>query len=475
MSEPFSYPAAPSWASRRNRRRNGARSADRPPLPAAVAKQLNEQLYHSPWRLVNSGIGAVVIGGVALRVVDPLLVAAWCGLMLGVYIVRFMACRSFGRAAPARRADRSWLDLYVRLLAVQGLCYGGAGLFMFASADVSLHLTIAMVVAGMGAGVAATHYADGRASLGFIAASAVPVAIAALALHGTMDLVGFLVVTALGVNMMIIGRNTHHNLIQTLMLRHEREELTVALTIEKTRAELASQAKSDFLATMSHELRTPLNAILGFSEVMSEGLFGPLGSERYVDYCRDIYTSAHHLLSLINDILDSAKIEAGKYELHEEPIDLPQVVATAARLMRPRADQKGIIFALNLAPVPQILADERALKQILLNLLSNAIKFTPEGGKVSLSAACSESGAVRLEVRDTGIGIPSEDLDKVLDQFSRARNAHLSGESGTGLGLPIVRALVRLHGGDLRIASEPGAGTVVSVEFPVSRNLAIAA
>jgi two-component system cell cycle sensor histidine kinase PleC len=451
------------------------RPISRPPLPAAVAEQLNEQLYHSPWRLANSGIGAVVIAAVALRVVEPMLVAAWFCVTMVVYVIRFATYRSFGRVAPAGRADRFWLDLYVRLVTVQGLCFGSAGLLMFATPDLPLHITIAMVVAALGAGVAAMHYADGRASIGFIAASAVPVAIAALVQHDTLDLVGFVVVTVLGINMAITGQKAHHNLVQMLMLRHEREELTLALTIEKTRAELASQAKSDFLATMSHELRTPLNAIIGFSEVMSEELFGPLGSERYVDYCNDIRISAHHLLSLINDILDSAKIEAGKYELHEEPTDLLQVLATSARLMRNRADQKSIVFTLNLAPVPPILADERALKQILLNLLSNAIKFTPEGGEVSLSTACSESGAVLLEVRDTGIGIPSEDLAKVLDQFSQARNAHISGESGTGLGLPIVRGLVLLHGGDLRIASEPGTGTAVTVEFPASRSLAIAA
>jgi signal transduction histidine kinase len=207
---------------------------------------------------------------------------------------------------------------------------------------------------------------------------------------------------------------------------------------------------------------------------MSDGLFGPLGSERYVDYCRDIFTSAHHLLSLINDILDSAKIEAGKYDLNEESIDLPSVIDTSARLMRARADQKSIAFTVNLAPLPLIRADDRALRQILLNLLSNAIKFTPEGGEVALSATCSEGGAVILEVRDSGIGIPPEDLAKVFDQFSRARNAHLTGESGTGLGLPIVRGLVLLHGGDLRISSKPGTGTAVTVEFPASRSLAIA-
>jgi two-component system cell cycle sensor histidine kinase PleC len=290
-----------------------------------------------------------------------------------------------------------------------------------------------------------------------------------------MNVIAFLVVIVLGINMVITGRQAHHNLIQTLMLRHEREELTQALIAEKTRTELASQAKSDFLATMSHELRTPLNAIIGFSQVMLAGLFGPLEPARYHEYCGDIHTSANHLLSLINDILDNAKIEAGKYELTEQPVDLPNIIESAARLMRGRAAEKRIAFSLALMPVPSILADERALRQILLNLLSNAIKFTPEGGAVSLSTAYSESGTVMVEVRDTGIGIPPEDLATVFDQFSRAGNAHLSPEIGTGLGLPIVRGLMALHGGDLRIESEPGAGTMVTIEFPAARILAVAA
>ncbi|MEI9982162.1 MAG: HAMP domain-containing sensor histidine kinase [Aliidongia sp.] len=193
-----------------------------------------------------------------------------------------------------------------------------------------------------------------------------------------------------------------------------------------------------------------------------------------MEYCADIHASAQHLLSLINDILDSAKVEAGKYELREEATDLPLLVEASARLMRGRAAQKGIALALALMPIPPLLADERALRQILLNLLSNAIKFTPHGGTVTLSTTRMESGSVVLEVRDTGIGIPPEDLANVLDHFGRASNAHLSTEGGTGLGLPIVRGLVALHGGELRIESQPGVGTSVTVELPAARVLAVA-
>ncbi|MGB8843106.1 MAG: HAMP domain-containing sensor histidine kinase [Aliidongia sp.] len=448
---------------------------NRADLPPSVTQQLNHRLYHSPWRLVNSGVGVIIISIVAIRVLPSLLVSAWVGLTLSTYLLRFVLYRAYRRASPARQADRAWSDRYVWSLAVQGTGFGVCGFFLWITPDLALHLTIAMVVAALGAGVAAMYAADGRACIVFIATSSLPVAVAALMLGDTMNVIAFLVVIVLGINMVITGRQAHHNLVQTLMLRHEREELTQALLAEKTRTELASKAKSDFLTTMSHELRTPLNAIIGFSQVMLAGLFGPLEPARYHEYCGDIHTSANHLLSLINDILDTAKIEAGKYELTEQPVDLPDIIETAARLMRCRAAEKGIDFSLALMPVPSILADERALRQILLNLLSNAIKFTPDGGAVSVSTAYSESGAVMVEVRDTGIGIPPEDLATVFDQFSRAGNAHLSPEIGTGLGLPIVRGLMALHGGDLRIESEPGAGTTVTIEFPATRILAVAA
>jgi|HubBroStandDraft_1064217.scaffolds.fasta_scaffold00213_35 two-component system cell cycle sensor histidine kinase PleC len=444
-------------------------------LPRQVTEQLNCLLYQSAWRLANSAMGAVVIAAVALRVAAPALVALWFGLTMSVYVVRYLVFRQYRAAPPAERGDRAWSDRHVRLVAVQGLTFGAAGLLMFVTPDLALHLTIVMVVWGLGAGATVLNAADARGSFAFIAAATVPVALCALAQGDSLHIVTGLLVLIFGANLIVTGRNISRSLIQTLKLRHEREELTRALLAEKSRTDLASRAKSDFLATMSHELRTPLNAIIGFSEVMLGGFFGPLGSERYVEYCTDILTSANHLLSLINDILDSAKVEAGKYELHEEPTDLPQIVESSARLMRGRADQKHIAFSLTLGPVPLILADERALRQILLNLLSNAIKFTPEGGRVSLTTGCSESGTVLVEVRDTGIGIPAEDLADVLDNFRRARNAHLSDESGTGLGLPIARGLVVLHGGDLRIASAPGGGTAVTIEFPASRTLEVAA
>ena len=221
-------------------------------------------------------------------------------------------------------------------------------------------------------------------------------------------------------------------------------------------AEAASRAKSEFLAHMSHELRTPLNAILGFSEIMDQEYFGPLGSPRYTEYNRNVLDSARHLLSLINDILDLSKIEAGRYELEEEQVDLSRIVEPVVRLVRERALRKDLSLRSEIEPLPIIMGDERALKQILINLLTNAVKFTERGGEIEVSGRQDANGDIILAVRDTGIGIAEDQIPKVLEPFGQARNAYMAGELGTGLGLPITRSLVNLHGGSLSIDSTLG-------------------
>jgi PAS domain S-box-containing protein len=233
-------------------------------------------------------------------------------------------------------------------------------------------------------------------------------------------------------------------------------------------AEEASRAKSEFLAHMSHELRTPLNAILGFSEIMDQGYFGPLGSPRYSEYNRNVLDSARHLLSLINDILDLSKIEAGRYELEEEQVDLSRIIEPVVRLVRERALRKDLTLRSEIEPLPVVMGDERALKQILINLLTNAVKFTERGGEIEVSGCQEENGDVVLAVRDTGIGI-ADQIPKVLEPFGQARNAYMAGESGTGLGLPITRSLVNLHGGSLAIDSVLGVGTTVTIRLPALR------
>ena len=246
----------------------------------------------------------------------------------------------------------------------------------------------------------------------------------------------------------------------------ELSELARKYEVAKIRAEAANQAKSEFLANMSHELRTPLNAINGFSEIMVGEMFGPLGDARYKEYCQDILNSGQHLLALINDVLDMAKIEAGKMQMHFEPMDLGDLCEDGLRLMRGRAEEAEIKLISDVGPDATVEADYRALKQVLLNLLSNAIKFTPRGGNVVVKAGV-EAGWAFLSVSDTGIGISAEDLPRLAQPFEQVETKHARATQGTGLGLALTKSLIEMHHGRFEMTSEPGEGTTVTVILPI--------
>jgi two-component system cell cycle sensor histidine kinase PleC len=237
---------------------------------------------------------------------------------------------------------------------------------------------------------------------------------------------------------------------------------------EKTRAEEANQAKSKFLANMSHELRTPLNAIIGFSEIMESSMFGPLGSDKYGEYCRDIHQSGQYLLEVINDILDMSKIEAGRIRLDAEQIELEPFLNDAMRVVSGRANDKRLKLTARLGRGIRLTADHRLLKQIVLNLLSNAVKFTPEGGRVTIRARAT-SGWVSISIADTGIGIPEEALARLGRPFEQVESQLTKSHQGSGLGLAIAKSLTELHHGAMRIRSTPGIGTMVLLRLPISR------
>ncbi|RMD90073.1 MAG: CBS domain-containing protein [Alphaproteobacteria bacterium] len=267
-----------------------------------------------------------------------------------------------------------------------------------------------------------------------------------------------------------VGIGTALSLLQVNMARsrHRSEELERA----KIAAETANRSKSMFLANMSHELRTPLNAIIGFTDFIRSETLGPIQPKQYADYINDVNESGKHLLNVINAILDMSKIEANRLELNEDYIDPEETAESVVRMMRATAERHRITVLLDVAPeIPDLHADGQLLRQILLNLLSNAIKFSNDGKEVVLRVALDEAGGLVFSVIDQGIGIAESDLERVMEPFGQADNSLSRQSEGTGLGLPLCKALAEAHGGRIRLASKPGAGTRVDVIFPAARTV----
>jgi len=258
-------------------------------------------------------------------------------------------------------------------------------------------------------------------------------------------------------------------------LERQKEELSVAnanYQAEKERAQAANKAKSEFLANMSHELRTPLNAILGFSEILVNQMFGPVGSPKYGEYAKDIHDSGKHLLNVISDILDMSKIEAGHMKIQCETIDLAPLIEESLRLTSIAAEEKNISIEQSVSPELGLVGDRRAMKQVMLNLLSNAVKFTDEGGRIIVRARRLESG-ILLTIADTGIGIPRAAMSKIGQPFEQVQSQYAKSKGGSGLGLAISRSLIALHGGAMRIRSCTGKGTVVSLSVPTNPSFSL--
>jgi two-component system cell cycle sensor histidine kinase PleC len=400
----------------------------------------------------------------------------WTSSVLVIHAIIITKCREFLSEPPGAVSIRTWRLRFI----VLDLFYGLAWMFILihpvggAEPSGTFMLFVMLLVIAV-----ASMLASSVPIAVFAATMPVTLALALdYALRGSLqDYVLALMALAAQGYFSLLAHRLYSTTLATLEARAEKDALIGELETSKAisdearrRAESANIAKSRFLAQMSHELRTPLNAILGFSEVMKTEIFGPHGVPAYKDYAGDIHNSGVHLLGLINEILDLSRIEAGRYELNEEAVALVQVIAECSHLLQMRARSRGLtIHDLFETDMPRLWADERAIRQICLNLLSNAIKFTPQGGEIWLKVGWTASGGQYLSVKDTGSGIPEDEIPIVLASFGQGSNSIKSAEQGAGLGLPIAKSLVDLHGGTFTLKSKLRIGTDVIVTFPPER------
>ncbi len=451
-------------------------------LPAArLAKLQHDQLL-----LVVRNIAPSVFAMPLFSIVISIMLSAWVPVSLLIaWIVSVTAASAamgvayvlHKRSGQKLAETRRWTAILFAVGGTFGIAWIAPSLFFWGYCDGTGHMLLALVFACCVAGCAALQ------------SPCPPLFIPTFVPYATALIVPPLFegepfywgLSALGLGFsMFMGHLARHIYLTArdmLLLREDKNELIEQLTAAKIesdkarqRSEAASQAKSEFLANMSHELRTPLNAILGFSEVMRDEVFGNLGSHQYVGYANDIHKSGEHLLGLINDVLDLSRIEAGRFVVRAEEINVPNAIKTAHAMFDLRAASAGITLAVDIDPaLPLLLADERACRQILINLISNAIKFTPAGGTVTTFARRSAGGGMEIGVADTGAGIDPADVAMVFEAFGQGRHDVAIRERGTGLGLPIVRGLVEAHGGKVRLDSVLGKGTTVVCTFPRER------
>ena len=427
--------------------------------------------------VTTAGLSAV-FAAIALAWLAADVVFIWLCLNIAALTASQLIARRFAGAPVSSDSAMSRRRDFIVTEAVQGAIFAVLVELVGQSNDpaaLACAVMMGLLVAAMSATTSPCIPAAAVGAMLPVALTILTFAREASLADGTLQLI----VLACGAQLyfLLLARKLYAAALEALSVQGEKDELIAELEQSKAnsdlarrRAEEANLAKSRFLATMSHELRTPLNAILGFSEVMKGELFGAHIVASYKEYSNDIHASGHHLLMLINEILDLSRIEAGRFELKEEPVALDHIVEDCRHLLALRAKKRNITIAEAVeSKLPRIWADERAVRQVTLNLLSNAIKFTPHGGHVKIRIGWTTSGGQYLAVRDTGPGIPEEEIPIVMSSFGRGALAQKNADEGSGLGLPIVKGLVELHGGTFTLKSKVHEGTEVIVIFPQHR------
>ena len=410
--------------------------------------------------------------------VSPIGMAIWLGPVLAASGVLWQLARRFARADDTSTKYERWRRRFIVGVFVQNIAWAALVALFRDHAD-STAQTCVLLSLLINAALTALLLSSVRES---VYAALLPNTIGVLSLMLPVHVSSVpqtMLTCGVEVLCFVVAWRLHAISLANLAVQAERDASIVELEQARLnsdearrRAEEANLAKSRFLATMSHELRTPLNAILGFSEVMKSELFGRHATPVYKEYSQDIHASGEHLLVLINEILDLSRVEAGRYDLREEPIQLAHIVEDCQHLLMLRANKRQITLCENIdRTLPRIWADERAIRQVVLNLLSNAIKFTPQGGNVTITLGRAPDGGQFVSIKDTGPGIPEAEIPIVMSSFGRGTLAQKNAEEGSGLGLPIVKGLVEMHGGTFTLKSKVRQGTEVIVMLPTERTI----
>jgi len=411
---------------------------------------------------------------------------AWFASALGCQLIQYCLCKFYLRAKPTKSKFQEWLGIVTASEFLTAACWATPLFLLWNNASDLQHV---FMVACLMIMVAARIMISANFMPIIIAGTGLITFVLALRCIGESGyLYAGLGALAIGCQIffVMLARKLQETARDMLIFKAQKEELVSRLVVErdraetakadaereKQRAEEASKAKSQFLATMSHELRTPLNAILGFSEIIGREMFGRHEVSAYKTYANDIHNSGSYLLSLVNDILDLTRIEAGRRDLHDEPLIITDTLEDVRNFVAFKLKEKGQTLSFDIpAALPKVMADRRAVRQIWINLLSNAAKFSPRGGEIMVRAVCRETGEIAVSFIDNGPGMPEEEIELAMQAFSRGSLAVKKAVDGAGLGLPIVKGLVSMHGGHFELRSKPGHGTEATVVFPLNRVL----
>jgi len=443
-------------------------SIDATNVPELVRAEIAALLYPRSFRIGTSIFNSILYGVVLFYLMRNWLPVAWTGVALLICGSRTLDWWRY-RHTPGRYTDAMWIRRFTFQFLPFGIWWGTSAAVMFLSDDPVLLAVTVLSTDAMAAGSVCSYPAHPPAALVFVIPAMVSFGVAGL-IHG--QLIGnFIAIVELVLiaNYLIIVAEFYRSSIRGMVLHDEKSILADNLAEAHAALQREGAAKSEFLAHVSHELRTPLNAIIGFSDVINAEVFGPLNNEKYEDYLKDIQSSADHLLHIVNEILDLARIEAGELTLDMEQIDPAYIAQFTVRLVEQQALAKGLRLELRVRPELSgvtLKTDEIRLKQIMINLTSNAIKFTEPGGAVTLTVGLKEGG-IFFEIADTGVGMTEAEVKRALLPFMQVGSA-MQRRQGTGLGLPLSRQLAERLGGAFAIVSSPGVGTTVTVTLPLS-------